>query len=536
MARIVVVGSGATGVHFALSTLRKGHEVTMLDVGHERGPAVLPDAGIDALKTRLEDPVSYFLGDQCEQVVYPGSGKYYGFPPSKSYVFRHPEAFSSRSSGFEPVFSFARGGLAEAWTGGVYPLNDHELTDFPFGYEDLKPFYAEIARRIGISANRDDLARFSAFDAGYQDPLHLDPHSAALLERYGSRRSRLNQRLGFYLGGSRLATLSRDLGDRKACSHLGRCLWGCPTNSLYSPSVTLRECLAQPKFRYLPGWFVHHFDYGADGRIGRILTESVRDGSPQELEAEVFVLAAGTLCSSKILLESVYRKTGKIRQLTGLMDNRQVMMPFLNLGLIGHPVATESYQFHQLALGIEQPEPGDYVHGQITTLKAAAAHPILQSIPLDLRTAITLFRGVHAALGVANVWLPDRRRSENYLTLRAMASGSRGELVINYSNDGGDRQLVASVIRTLKRAFRELGCVVPPGMTKVLPKGASIHYAGTVPMLADGGELTCAPDGRCRGFPNLYLVDGSGFPFLPAKNLTFTLMANAIRIAEGIQD
>ena len=30
---------------------------------------------------------------------------------------------------------------------------------------------------------------------------------------------------------------------------------------------------------------------------------------------------------------------------------------------------------------------------------------------------------------------------------------------------------------------------------------------------------------------NLFFVDGSTFPFLPAKNITFTLMANAVRIA-----
>jgi hypothetical protein len=28
------------------------------------------------------------------------------------------------------------------------------------------------------------------------------------------------------------------------------------------------------------------------------------------------------------------------------------------------------------------------------------------------------------------------------------------------------------------------------------------------------------------------VVDGAVMPFLPAKNLTFTLMANAVRIAE----
>jgi choline dehydrogenase-like flavoprotein len=32
----------------------------------------------------------------------------------------------------------------------------------------------------------------------------------------------------------------------------------------------------------------------------------------------------------------------------------------------------------------------------------------------------------------------------------------------------------------------------------------------------------------------LFLVDGATFPFLAAKNITFTLMANAVRIAEAV--
>ncbi len=69
-------------------------------------------------------------------------------------------------------------------------------------------------------------------------------------------------------------------------------------------------------------------------------------------------------------------------------------------------------------------------------------------------------------------------------------------------------------------------------MTHLRPMGSSVHYAGVVPMKRDGGDWSSDPLGRCRGFDNLYLVDGTTFPSLPAKNLTFTLMANATRIAE----
>jgi choline dehydrogenase-like flavoprotein len=62
--------------------------------------------------------------------------------------------------------------------------------------------------------------------------------------------------------------------------------------------------------------------------------------------------------------------------------------------------------------------------------------------------------------------------------------------------------------------------------------GASVHYAGTVPMSRVRGDHTTSRHCRSDFFDNLWFVDGTSFPFLPAKNLTFTLMANAVRVAE----
>ncbi len=73
-----------------------------------------------------------------------------------------------------------------------------------------------------------------------------------------------------------------------------------------------------------------------------------------------------------------------------------------------------------------------------------------------------------------------------------------------------------------------------PGMTRVLPKGASAHYAGTLPMSRERTRLGARPDGRSWDFPNLIFADGATFPFLPSKNLTFTLMANAVRIGRAL--
>ncbi len=533
MEKVAIIGSGASGVHFALSLLDKGYEVVMLDVGLAKPPAVNPEDDFNGLKTSLSDPARYFLGSRFEAVVHPGSeGEYYGFPPHKDYIFSQPDSFRWEARGFAPLLSFAQGGLAETWTGGVYPLNAAELREFPFDFEEIAPCYGEVARRIGVSGAIDDLARFYPVHDHLLEPLRLDGHSRLLLATYEKRKSFLNRELKCFFGRSRVAALSRDLNGRKGCSYTGRCLWGCPTGAFYTPSLTLDQCRRYPNFKYLPGALVSHFKFDAARRVTSVVTEPFGESGECEIEADHFALAAGTLSSSKIFMDSIQKATGEVIKLTGLMDNRQILIPFINPGMIGEHYDPASYQYHQIAMGVEGQKPGEYFHGLITTLKTALAHPILQNIPLDLRTALSIFRNLRAGLGVLNLNFPDYRRESNFVTLDVDERTGRSKLVINYAPPADEPERLRRIVKIVKKALWKLGCFAPPGMMHVRPMGASVHYAGTIPMSKTPATYTTSADGRSHDFDNLYFADGTTFPALPAKNLTFALMANAVRMAE----
>jgi len=527
---VTVVGSGASGVHFALTVLRKGANVRLLDVGRQAAVPILPDASLNGLKQQLDDPADYFLGHRLQAALLPGiDEEYYGIPPSKDYVFDHPGNFTHSSAGFAPLFSFARGGLAETWTGGCYPLNAEELRDFPFAYGDLAVQYAEVARRIGITGEPDDLEPFMPVHDHLQPPLRLDAHSERLLRAYAGRRDRLN-RAGVFLGRSRIATLSQPHGARQPCTYLGRCLWGCPHGALYTPSQTLLECQTYPNFEYVPGFHVSHLRVGAGDRVEAVVGRMTGTVADQEFPVDRVALAAGALLSTRIFLATVLHAHGERIRLRGLMDNRQFLVPFVNLGMLGRQFSPDAYQYHLLGMGLADDSPRDYVHGLITTLKTALVHPLIQRFPFDLRTSLRLFRGMHGALGLVNVNFRDTRRDGNYVELSA---DPEPRLHIHYAPDADEPHRVGRALRRVKRSLRSLGCVVPPGMVHKRPMGASVHYAGTLPMRSEAAPCTTTAFGQSREFDNLFLVDGATFPFLPAKNITFTLMANAIRIAEA---
>jgi len=523
---VTVVGSGASGVHFALTLLRKGIPVRMLDVGRQAAAPVLPDATLNGLKKRLSNPVEYFLGRDFGAALLPGvDEEYYGLPPSKDYVFEAPAGFRHDSRGFAPLFSFARGGLAQAWTGGCYPLNADELADFPVDPAELLRCYSEVASRIGVTGEEDDLARFMPVHEHLMAPLRLDEHSRRLMSSYAGRRERLNA-AGVFMGRTRVATLTEPLGTRQACDYTGRCLWGCPRGALYTPSHTLQECLAFEHFEYVPGVEVTHLRLGPDSRAVAVVGR-VEDGTIREFPVDRVALAAGALLSTRIFLATLHAATGERVRLNGLMDNRQVLVPFVNTGMLGKAFDAESYQYHLLGMGLVSSSPKDYVHAQITTLKTALVHPLIQRIPLDLRTSTAMFRSIHAALGLLNVNLRDTRREENGLEL-----ADDGSLRIHYAPDDGEPARIADAVGRLRRALRALGCIVPPGMAHVRPMGASVHYAGTLPMSRTAARFTTTEHCQSRDIGNLFVVDGATFPFLPAKNLTFTLMANAVRVGE----
>ena len=167
---------------------------------------------------------------------------------------------------------------------------------------------------------------------------------------------------------------------------------------------------------------------------------------------------------------------------------------------------------------------------EMPTLKTALIHPVVQSLPASVGTSLAAFKKMHAALGLVNINMADRRRDENRLAVEAAGDRADGRLLIHYEPEEGEQRRLAATSARFREILSTLGCVAPKAMTHVRPMGASVHYSGTLPMSADPRPMTVDQHGKSRDFDNLYVVDGSIFPSLPAKNLTFTMMANAARI------
>jgi len=89
------------------------------------------------------------------------------------------------------------------------------------------------------------------------------------------------------------------------------------------------------------------------------------------------------------------------------------------------------------------------------------------------------------------------------------------------------------LFRELRGARRDLGFLPSTPLAKATPLGFSGHLSGSLPMRAEPTPLESGVDGRVHGTRAVFAIDTAVFPGLPAQNLTYTAMANALRVVEG---
>ncbi len=85
---IIVVGSGPSGTNAALTLLKKGKDVAIWDVGLEEKAFPDKNMNFNQLKAGLEDPQTYFLGNNFDALMSPISSELMEYPPlTKLYNF-----------------------------------------------------------------------------------------------------------------------------------------------------------------------------------------------------------------------------------------------------------------------------------------------------------------------------------------------------------------------------------------------------------------------------------------------------------------
>lgn len=515
----IVVGSGPAGV-FAAMGLR-GRRVLMLDVGATAGPRSLPPENIFDLRRRGADLFADLIGENFESLH--NIDRRYLSPKMKSPLMRFisdaPDAAPAiLGERFEAVVSYARGGLANAWGAGVFRFGGRELEGFPVSAGELAPLYDEIGGVIGVSGANDDLEPDFGRDGNLQPPVPLSAISKTMYERYERARGWFARR-GIRVGRSRAAILTRPLADRPAHSILNQEFFQPNLRSVYHPGYTLEQMVARGEVEYLQGRFVTRYEEVSTGV--RVQAVDLKSGERQVIEARKLLIGAGALNSARLVLAS---NDDFVTRLP-VLDNPVSYLPLLCLSRIGARLDTHGFSGAELIAVYEgelSPVPIQATfYGMVAPLRA----DLFFEFPLAIRGNLAATKYLTPAIGMLQVFYPDEPRADSYLQLT-----EEGALRVRYHENEG-----SPLIGRLSFAFARIGFLGHPRLSKHLTGGSSMHYAGSLPMRAsDPGPYETDRYGLLRGTRHVHIVDAANFPRLPSKNLTFTIMANALRIGRHV--
>jgi choline dehydrogenase-like flavoprotein len=435
--------------------------------------------------------------------------------PFMSYIVRDWERLMPvRSSNFEAVGSFALGGLANAWGAGVFRFTPRDLEGFPIAASELEPFYNEIGAHIGVSGACDDLEPYFGADPLLLPPMRISRLASDILERYSARKTYFRQH-GIILGRSRLAVLTIARNGRTSYAYDNLEFYRPYDPAIYNPVFTLDDLVARNKVTLQTGYCVTHYQE-VPGAV-EVIARNLKAGGFETFRCRQLILAAGTLGSTKIVLESNRDYESRLP----ILDNPMVCIPLFRLGRIGAALEVNEGALGQLNVIYDDPENGDLLQGTLYGTTGPLRSDVLFQFPLSISANLTWARYLSPAMALVMLFYPGRRDPANYIRL-----AQDGALDIQYdwkSTGQPERRLVA--------AFRRLGYLSSSGLCQYPAIGNSLHYAGTLPMKAVPGPYQTDADGRLFGTKAIYVVDGAAFTELPAKNLTFTIMANAARIA-----
>jgi hypothetical protein len=527
---IIVVGSGMSGAQAAHTLVESGMKVCMLDVGFKDDyyKNITPKESFHSIRYGNDNQHEIFLGKNLESVQRGGIKIGAQLTPSRFHLIKDIDKYLPiKSNNFFPYQSLAYGGLGAGWGAGAFAYSNAEISAMGLDKNELNDAYNVVSNRIGISGARDDGSIFcNEKICKIQSPVKLDENNSAIFQRYLQRKSRINS-MNTFMGRSNLAVITEDYMGRKKLDDREMSFYDDFGESVYRPWITINQLLKKENFLYKSGYLVTHFLEKPEYILVHVL--SVGDNIKTTFKCKKLVLGAGIMSTARIALRS-FSSWDKLP----IICNPYSYLSAIDIRHFGKPFEKNKNGLSQLFMFYDKFRNNmDVSTCSFYSYSSLLAFRIIKTMPLNMRDSRILMRYLMPALTIVGIHHPEKGSNTKFLLLEKDESKLTGDVInVNYELSNAELNENASREIVLIRAIKRLG--LQPLKKISTDMGGSIHYCGTMPFSTTGERFTLSKSGKLSGTENIYVADGSGFKYLPAKGISLTLMANAHLVAKTI--
>jgi choline dehydrogenase-like flavoprotein len=390
--------------------------------------------------------------------------------------------------------------------------------DWPFGYDELAPYYAEVERALPVSGPRSSVWPSGAPYQHGELPWSAKDHIlGAGFDKVGYRSEMTPH-----------AIATGPVDGRSPCMYYGFCIDGCKSDAKGSVNVSYLPKAVVAGAEIRPRSFATRIDTDRGRAAG---VTYLCDGEERFQPAERVFVCCYAIETPRLLLNS-----GNLSNSSDQVGrNLMVHSGPIAYGRFDRPINS----FITPPVGIFTRDPygtqagRDFARGWLLNTYAQFpinfAHSLVASNPElwgeDLMEVLDEYAhwGLLATLGEV---LPD---PENRVTL-ADETDDHGVPVsrVTFSYGRNDRALID--------AAREDGARVmdAAGATRILFTDGNHHLLGTCRMGADPETSVVDADCRSHDVANLWICDGSVLPTAGAVNPSLTIQAIATRTARRL--
>lgn len=542
----VVVGSGAAGGMAAYMLTRAGMDVLVL----EAGPKF--DLYSD-FRTHAWPYEEKYRGRISPQDAH---NYKYGFADgytSHIYVRLDENPYSTpEGKPFDWVRARAVGGRTLVWGRVALRMSEYDFKaashdgygdDWPITYDDLKPYYDNVDRLIGIMGTNEGLRQLPD---GIFQPAQPMLCGEKILQRGVEKTGRR-------LIPTRAGVISRKLAQNKyrsACHYCGTCGRGCDVGAMFnSPTGLLAPASETGRLTVRSDAVVR--EVLLDRRTGKAKGVSFIDRTSKKdytALGKVVILGASTLESTRILLNSTSANNPQ-----GLANSSGVLGHYLHdhtwgvsfTGLIkdfkgrqivnedGRPQGTYIPPFRNLDQGSKQRKyvrRFGYQCGSGAGIFPGHAKTTA-GFGSGFKSEVRSLQPAFVRMGAFGEVLA---RRENHVRIDSSLKDAWGipSLRIDIEYGDNEQNLTNDAIECAHEMFDAAGIELVSENTKMFPPGHSIHEVGTARMGNDPKSSVLNKYNQAHDVKNLFVVDGSCFVSSGCVNPTLTILALAMRACD----